>query len=338
MATQIDRPAVLATSAFLGFVNVTAMLLAASWAERRQADAARDALLAEVLRQRDELARLSAEAAVQQAFLTATFDQLPAAAVTVAPDSTILSMNAAAREWFAGYNVVVGWPLQADVNWATYAPGGERVPDEACPLVRTLVEGVVVHDAELRYMLEGRPGEGVDLTVNVAPVRGPGGENLGAVALYQDLTAVRLGERRLRDSEERLRFVMRWARLTAWDADFAAGTLQSSDDLAGWFDLPDAKSIDTSDSLLAIVHSGDRDALFNVKQTALAGGEPNFEARFRVPHPDGATRYYLARGRVLPDVSGRPSPRYTGVFIDITKEKADEQRLAAAGVGRRPRP
>jgi PAS domain S-box-containing protein len=328
LLTQIDRPTVLITTAFLGFVNVTAMLLAASWAERRHADEARESLLKEVLRQRDELERLSAAAAVQQAFLAATFDQLPAALLTFSPDGRLRTMNAAAREWFAGFNAAIGRRFNEQVNWLTFTPAGRRVPTADCPVTRTLKTGEPARDVELRYTLRGDPAGGRTLTLNATPVMGVGGARLGVVALYLDLTDVRRNERLLRESEERLRLVMRWTRVLPVEADFETGVITGTEPFAEWFDLPprDGQARTVGDALDGI-HTADRAAVTRAIAAARAGGQESVEFSFRVPHPDGTTRHYLIRGRATPDADGRPTPRYTGVVIDITKEKADEQRL-----------
>ncbi len=323
----LENPAILLTTGFLGVVNMMAMLLAASWAERRVAGEARECLLAEVLRQRDELQRLSAERAVQQAFLAATLDQLPAGVVTFGPDETVLTMNAAARELFAGLNVTVGKPLRGDVNWKTHRPDGTLLPTADCPIVGTVASGLGVRDVELRYTIDGQPGEGCVLSVNSAQVRGPSGVNLGAVALYQDLTAVKRDERRLRESEERLRAVMRWTRLHVWDADFATGEVSVPHPLAPWADLPAPAPVTTLEGFIAHFHPADRARFRAAIDVTLAEQRDAFEVSYRVVEADGVSHWFLTRGQVLRDAAGRPTSRYTGVTIDITKEKADERRL-----------
>ena len=323
----LENPTILLTTGFLGVVNMLAMLLAASWAERRVAAEARECLLAEVLRQRDELRQLSTERAVQQAFLAATLDQLPAGVVTFGPDETVLTMNAAARELFAGLNVAVGKPLRGDVNWATYRPDGTLLPTADCPIVGTVASGLGVQNVELRYVADGKPGEGRELSVNSAQVRGPSGANLGAVALYQDLTAFKRSERRLRESEERLRLVMRWTRLQVWDSDLATGAITTGDPMAEWFELDAAGPVVTLADFIAFLHPGDVARVEALVASAVAEGRDDIDVSYRIPHADGLTRWYLTRGRALRDAAGRPTSRYTGVTIDITKEKADERRL-----------
>ena len=326
----LENPAILLTTGFLGVVNMMAMLLAASWAERRVAGEARECLLAEVLRQRDELQRLSAERAVQQAFLAATLDQLPAGVVTFGPDETVLTMNAAARELFAGLNVAVGKPLRADVNWETYRPDGTLLPTAECPIVGTVASGRGVQNVELRYVLQGHPGKpgaSRELSVNSAQVRGPSGANLGAVALYQDLTAFKRNERRLRDSEERLRAVMRWTRVLVWDADFATGAITVADPSEPWGELPAPGPITTLEGFISCYHPADQDRARASLVEAVAEGREVYEHSYRIVHTGGATRWYLSRGKMLRDAAGGPTTRYTGVAIDITQEKADEQRL-----------
>ncbi len=323
----LESPGILLTTGFLGLVNMMAMLLAASWAERRVAGESRELLFAEVLRQRDELQRLSVEREVQQAFLAATLDQLPAGVVTFGPDETVLTMNAVAREWFAGLNVAVGQPLRADVNWETHLPDGRLLSTAACPVVGTLASGVGVQNVELRYSVTGRADEGRDLTLNSAPVHGPSGANLGAVVLYQDQTAFKRNERRLRESEERLRAVMHWTRVLVWDADFATGAITVADPFEPWGDLPTPGPITTLEGFIACYHPADQDRARAVLREAVAEGREVFEHSYRIVHTSGATRWYLSRGKMLRDAAGGPTTCYTGVAIDITKEKADEQRL-----------
>ncbi len=323
----LESPGVLLTTGFLGLVNMMAMLLAASWAERRVAGESRELLFAEVSRQRDELQRLSAERGVQQAFLAATLDQLPAGVVTLGPDETVLTMNAVAREWFAGMNVGVGKPLLGDVNWTMYRPDGRVLPTAECPVARTVATGEPLKNVEVRYVSNAHPTAGRQLTMNSAPVLGPKGENLGAIALYQDLTAVKRNERRLRESEARLRMVMRWTRLLVWDCDLATGEIASGDAIAEWFDLAAPGPIENLADFLEYIHAGDRDRVEAVIRAAVGEGRADIDVSYRIPHAGGATRWYLTRGRVLRDAAGRPTTRYTGVTIDITQEKADEQRL-----------
>ena len=323
----LESPAILLTTGFLGLVNVMAVLLAASWAERRSAGESRELLFAEVLRQRDELQRLSAERGVQQAFLAATLDQLPAGVVTLGPDEMVLTMNAVAREWFAGLNITVGTPLRGDVNWATYRPDGRLLATDDCPVVYTVATGESLKNVELRYVANDRPGAGRELTLNSAPVLGPGGENLGAVALYQDFTAVKRNERLVRESDERLRTVMRWTRLHVWDADFATGEVSVPHPLAPWADLPAPAPATTLEGFIAHFHPADRARFRAVIDATLGEGRDAFEVSYRVVEADGLPHWFLTRGQVLRDAAGRPTSRYTGVTIDITKEKADEQRL-----------
>ena len=323
----LESPGIPLTTGFLGLVNMMAMLLAASWAERRVAGESRELLFAEVLRQRDELQRLSAERGVQQAFLAATLDQLPAGVITLGPDETVLTMNAVAREWFAGMNVGVGRPLLGDVNWTMYRPDGRVLPTAECPVARTVATGESLKNVEVRYVSNAHPTAGRQLTMNSAPVLGPKGENLGAIALYQDLTAFDRNERLARESDERLRTVMRWTRLQLWDSDLATGELVTSDPIVEWFELDAPGPVETLPDYIRYVHPGDRDRLLALIRVAVGEGRDDIDISYRIPHAGGATRWYLSRGRVLRDAAGRPTSRYTGVTIDITKEKADEQRL-----------
>ena len=72
------------------------------------------------------------------------------------------------------------------------------------------------------------------------------------------------------------------------------------------------------------VHPSDRPRVHGDVQRALDEGD--FRSEYRVLHPDRGETWLLSAGRTLRDESGRPV-RITGVALDITERKRNEQEL-----------
>ena len=91
--------------------------------------------------------------------------------------------------------------------------------------------------------------------------------------------------------------------------------------------LPEAATPTTSAEFMALVHEGDRDGL--AARIDQATREGVYSAEFRIVLPDGEVRWVSSRGRCLYDPDGAPSAM-TGVDLDITERKRDEEQRRAA--------
>ena len=91
--------------------------------------------------------------------------------------------------------------------------------------------------------------------------------------------------------------------------------------------LPEAATPTTSAEFMALVHEGDRDGL--AARIDQATREGVYSAEFRIVLPDGEVRWVSSRGRCLYDPDGTPSAM-TGVDLDITERKRDEEQRRAA--------
>ena len=91
--------------------------------------------------------------------------------------------------------------------------------------------------------------------------------------------------------------------------------------------LPEDATPTTSAEFMALVHEGDRDGL--AARIDQATREGVYSAEFRIVLPDGEVRWVSSRGRCLYDPDGTPSAM-TGVDLDITERKRDEEQRRAA--------
>ena len=141
----------------------------------------------------------------------------------------------------------------------------------------------------------------------------------------------------LQVSEERLRMAVDAGRVGIWDWDIA-------NDRIGWSDLvyelhgvPRDFDLRGVDSWRRLVHPGDQPAVDAALGAALAGTAP-LEMEFRLPLPDGRTRWIASRGRLVRDASGKPL-RMVGATLDITERMgllgAERQARSEAETARR---
>ena len=148
--------------------------------------------------------RKEAEAALQQEreFLKVTLESLSDGIVACDADGMLTLFNRATRE-------LHGLPAAAlpATDWADhynlYLPDG-RTPMqvEDVPLVRAL-RGETVRDVEMVIVPRDLPARTV--LCSGEQIRAPGGELLGAVIAMHDVTVRKQQERRLRESEQRMR-------------------------------------------------------------------------------------------------------------------------------------
>jgi len=160
-----------------------------------------------------------------------------------------------------------------------------------------------------------------------SPLKDYMGAVTGAVNVAIDITDRVNIEKKLLDSEDRLRLAVEAADIGTWDIT----------DLSGEFVL-DKKSkrflgLDKDvrviyETFLAKIHPGDR---INVKksidQTLTGDGEGTIEVEFRtVDHEGGVQRWLRIRGKAYFRLKGE-SYRFIGTLQDITTKKEQENKL-----------
>ena len=91
--------------------------------------------------------------------------------------------------------------------------------------------------------------------------------------------------------------------------------------------LPEGATPTTSAEFMALVHEADRAGFAARIDQATRDGV--YSAEFRIVLPDGEVRWVSSRGRCLYDPDGTPSAM-TGVDLDITERKRDEEQRRAA--------
>jgi len=159
---------------------------------------------------------------------------------------------------------------------------------------------------------------------------------LGAIAIvavvYQ-LRRIELGERALRQSEERYALAMQGAN----EGHFDWNVEQASGFLSPQMKLLHGRSADapvtTREAWMAAldIHPDDRARMDAAVRDHLEGRTDHYEPEYRVRHSDGEWHWLHVRGRCVRTASGTVQ-RFVGSAIDITARKnaeAEKERLEA---------
>ena len=156
---------------------------------------------------------------------------------------------------------------------------------------------------------------------------------LAIVALLRQLRRVEIGERALRESEERYALAMEGANEGHWDWDAATDRIFLSAKMKTFVEQNSADEITTRTQWLQRlnIHPDDLPRFRKALADHFEGRTPRYECEYRVHQHDGQWRWLSSRGRCLRDAAGKPC-RFIGSSIDITVQKQaqiDKEHLEA---------
>ena len=145
-----------------------------------------------------------------------------------------------------------------------------------------------------------------------------------------DITDLKAAEEESRRHRERLELAVLGSRACTWDFELGDGTIANSratytnvwESLG--YDMPEDNLL--AGGLAALIHPEDQQRFVTTVQSFLDGAGSQWDDEYRVRHKDGSDRWYLARGVVARDATGRPT-RFTGTSVDITDRKRMESAL-----------
>ncbi len=252
--------------------------------------------------------------------LRTTLASIGDAVITTDTAGRVTNLNTVAEALTGWANAeAVGRPLDEVfriVNEAT------RRPVEN-PAFRALEEGVIVGLAN-HTVLIARDGRERPIDDSAAPIRSEGGEVVGCVLVFRDISERYEAERQLRDKDAQLRLAIRAADMIVWRWDLATGLVTRLGDAP-----PDPPEL--FEQVMATIHPADLPA---VRERIAAAMRPDGPELYVSEHrhnqtPDGSWRWILVHGRVVRDEQGRPVAMF-GLGMDITATKRAEAEVRAS--------
>ncbi|SMG12654.1 PAS domain S-box-containing protein [Marivirga sericea] len=173
-----------------------------------------------------------------------------------------------------------------------------------------------------------RSGEKYWVSITFNPVFNESGELTNFIAIESDITEQKHKETLLRESEERLQFVLEGSELGYWDINLETGKTTMNDryfELLGYTAENFEQSIHFYQSL---VHPDDIGKLTRLMDTSfIPGGQDDFSMELRVKHKLGHYVWILDRGAVVKrDEKGTPL-RISGTHTEFSRRKKLEIEL-----------
>lgn len=176
----------------------------------------------------------------------------------------------------------------------------------------------------MEFPLRGADGKFRNFLTRVNPIRDETGNVVRWFGTNTDVSALREGEERLRQTQESLGLAMKGGRMGWWSRDLATEEVRWSPELEEMFGLEVGSFRGEEERFLHFVHPDDRSAVTDAVGVALRDGT-DYSVEFRFRREDGVERWMEGRGRATYGPSG-PVALF-GLGIDITDRKEAARRL-----------
>lgn len=236
--------------------------------------------------------------------IAAFLNALPAAAVMVVDDKTLVAANAQAEN-LLGYRAALAPGRLLDGAFARFLARVRREAEkQGSGLVQPFGPGwYLVHCFQVPY------GAGAPATV---------------IAAF-DITAMKTAEFEIRESEARLEEATRIAHLGTYKVVWQTTTVQWSPHMYVIHGVAPGSYTHTYGKYLRLIHPEDRESFERAFADQL-DGKPLRGAEYRIIRDDGNVRWLRLDARVLFDADGEPYATF-GTCRDVTEEKLREQDL-----------
>ena len=281
----------------------------------------------------------------QHTFFEALITNSPSAVVQLDIDHRIIAFNPAFEELF-GYagEEIIGRNIDELVT-------SDDLYSEASQISRLVTSGTIVRRVSQRVKKDGSL---LDVEIFGVPVV-VGGEKVGALGLYHDISLQREAERALQESEARFRSLFDDSPISLWEEDFSeikkaitgfpqnedvVERLKADQELVREY-IGLVKVLDVNQATLDLFKAGSKEELlrsltevlpdeslpsFRNELLAIISGETNYECEIAQKRRDGELIYGLLHLSLAPGYEDTWEKVFISI-VDITERKRAEEKL-----------
>jgi PAS domain S-box-containing protein len=276
----------------------------------------RGAVFAGMVMTQDITAKKQAEAALQASneALQAMIQASPLGILVLDREKKVTLWNPACERMF-------GWSEQEVLGRPLPIVPPDR-QEEAHALFHRVMHGEYLTGIELHR--QRKDSSLMDVSLSTAPLRDAGGQIVGSMAMYADITAKKRAEEELKRSEAALAEAQAVAHLGSSEWDVATNTVTWSDEMYRLFGRAPQSAGPGSENYVGFIHPDDRTRVVQTVEQCYRSHEP-CEFDYRALWPDGSIRWLHAHGRAVLNEQGEVV-RIVGTAQDIT-ERIEAQQL-----------
>lgn len=136
-------------------------------------------------------------------------------------------------------------------------------------------------------------------------------------------------ELELKRVEERFELALYASRAGLWDWNIKTGEMFTSPDRKKFLHYQDGDDDPGVSPLQGLIHPDDQEKVMEVLNDHLAGKTDEYRIEYRIKDRQGNWKWFLDRGRVVERDNKNMPIRMTGTHQDITRQKHQEETLAA---------
>lgn len=181
--------------------------------------------------------------------------------------------------------------------------------------------------SEVEHRIIRRDGEVRHIVVRFSLVKDKSGRTIRTRGSNQDITELKIAEKKLYEMNEMLDLALKSAKLGIYDWNIKKNKLSYTDELFTMLGYTPEEYENGKISFGDIIHPGDISAKEENLKDHLEGKTPYYESEYRMRAKNGEWRWIAVRGEVVERDSSGKAIRITGTHLDITERKNAEEKI-----------
>ena len=149
----------------------------------------------------------------------------------------------------------------------------------------------------------------------------------GAVITFLDITDIKQKENKMSQTNERLNLAMKTGNLAWWDWDVPSGIVEFSDAKALMLGYSPTELDKDVYAFTKMIHPNDYEKAMTAMREHLEGKIDSYIVEYRIKCKNGSYKWFFDKGGIVERDEDNKPIRVTGIVIDITENKKQENEI-----------